>query len=238
MALQPGEQRHVADTGLRAGIDDHLHLFAQEARIDEDELAVAIARGDDDRVRIRIFRALPRRHHLHLVLLEIEQHAAGLQAVDAEHAVRAQVRFIQRRRLDLLHLGAGQLDRRDDHGIDLAGAADRDEVQHLALGQVQPGGELAGDHRAFGAGIDHERHRFRSSDLDLHGHAIGAVAAQRDVLIGGGRRFRRGSCRARGQRHAEHPRQHTSTPQPVIGRFYAISGAHPILNRRVAVPRP
>ncbi len=120
--------------------------------------------------------------------LEIEDHALLLQAVDAEHALGAEIAAGERRRLDAVDRAPADPEAGEHHGRDPADLGHRMDDDGAAGTELELAGQLVGDDGALGAGVDDETIGALAADADRHGHPgrrVGIVAERLGLLLVG-----------------------------------------------------
>ena len=192
--LQPLVQLQVPDRVLGAGVQECGDRNAAHVRIDDDQLAEAIARGHHHDVLER--RGLGRivaqaavggvavGHRLVLrladregVLPEIHRHPAVLQHVHAQQARRPQPRPLQHRGAQPPRRHAPHIQPTDRDGLGSLDAGDPMDLRLAGRRQAEGERHLARDDRPIRAGVDDEIERPLAVDPHRGGHSSGGVGA-------------------------------------------------------------
>src|SRR5690606_5113815 len=176
----------VADTALRAGVDDHVDRDAVEPRLGDDELAEALASLDHDLVAA-VAALLRGVRYGDFALVEVEHDSLILQRIETEDAVGAlpdMLPFHERRLADV-EAAAAEREVIDGSGFDLLPAGHADQGRRLAVVDLQPVGQAARQYRRLSARVDEERERPLAPDRDRDGHALVRVVIDREHFHAG-----------------------------------------------------
>ena len=239
--LERGPERAIADADLRAGVDDDPDPLPVERGVDQHQPAEQAAAGDHDRAFRPALLAAARRRDRHLPAAEIEEHALRLQAIDAEHARRAEIGARQGRRVDAVDRARAD----PEAGMTTVSIRLTSLIEWTVA--VRPGRELerarqlARDDGALGAGVDDEVERTLPVDTDRHGHPVVSASVRpsvsaccRSARVGAARRRAAGASWPRTGR----PRA-KAAPSPRSGqRVRSASFLSAYLVRKRIDPRP